>query len=1216
MHTKFDRDHDGLHFVAGQTRVGTVAQVTSAGGFAWFYVTWDGGNPTQGYVRTDVAQLDVPVCSWSQSPPSSVTVGTSFNVALSCVGNPTQWGWDFNGTTTSASNSKTFSFSSAGTYNTRGWGINAAGSGATATALVTVTAAAPTTPPSCAPSASATTIPVGNAITLFANCVSTTGGGGGTVFVDWSGPVPSGGPTFANPTTIQNPNLNSATTAGSFTYSVSAHDFYGYSATQQVVIQVTPPANNGVSLFQPSSNATGVSTTPSFSWSALAGASSYTLSIAPADGVGLSPTFGSNSNSFVWPVGTGGLSTNKQYKWRVQASAATLWSDYGYFTTNNTPAPAAVAIGPNVDFGQVPLGGCATIQVAVVQHLLGTAVASGTYNTSAPFDTPGSNSFTVSNGSYSPLVLRFCPTSAGTTSRAVTVSGVTSNTPMTVTGTGVGAASAPTDSAKLIIDKILDQHSETPFPIRIVASDAALTTYVYLSTASGALVKPNKVKLVNGTWIGQIAIPRPVERTILQATAGNGAAGQSNSFKTRDRANFSQVTLTSEAPPGNAKGRIILPFTSSLPAGTVLYAYGDDSQAPISASVNGSSYEISLPPGRYTLKLKTTDGSVQSQRDVDIKSAQISNIDLNYSACKPVVLLLPGMMGSTLTSRSQWLVPALAADAYPANSDQLKIYNAPSDHVGFDALHQALEVAGFKVIDVPYDWRVPLEWAAGRYLKKAIEQAKADSTCAVTKVNVIAHSMGGLVARIYIQGTAYDVSKSTISAREPIAYGGDIDQFVMVGTPNGGSALPYWMVEGGAPMTADDIAGPATFRSEVVLLNELYSRATIQAMADLGIGVASWINSSRFALAGEFPLVMPFASTIKNFYASYLPSMRYLVAGYSLTKDGAPNFTLFDTGPQYAFNIANFGLSSINSPASIQGLFTTLGNLGAASKVRTALYASYDKTKTVNKIEVAAPAGQYDHGQPIGETSPQTYHDGTSLEFGAGDGTAPMNRAVAPFLTVTGTDLTGAGACAKNGCRLPASTSIPEAVIDVCVGNFGEHATLPKTLVAPIVAALKNGAMPSASGCSLGASVQSFGRSPAGSKSTAFATPVLSISINGDALPLLLDTGGRQVGIDSTGMNVVETVPGSAAYVHGTHKSLTITAPVDGTYALSFRDQNFHNLAISTTYSDSSGNTWQRETILNYDPMLGSSTLTIVFSRWCGNARADFGRAANFKLDI
>ncbi|WP_053956626.1 esterase/lipase family protein [Inediibacterium massiliense] len=79
-----------------------------------------------------------------------------------------------------------------------------------------------------------------------------------------------------------------------------------------------------------------------------------------------------------------------------------------------------------------------------------------------------------------------------------------------------------------------------------------------------------------------------------------------------------------------------------------------------------------------------------------------------------------------------------------------------------------------------YDWRKDCRFSSEEYLQKTIYQAKAQTRS--KKVNLICHSMGGLVARAYVQGNQY---------------GYDVDQLIFIGTPNGGSANAYYFWAGG-----------------------------------------------------------------------------------------------------------------------------------------------------------------------------------------------------------------------------------------------------------------------------------------------------------------------------------------------------------------------------------------------------------------------------------
>lgn len=79
-----------------------------------------------------------------------------------------------------------------------------------------------------------------------------------------------------------------------------------------------------------------------------------------------------------------------------------------------------------------------------------------------------------------------------------------------------------------------------------------------------------------------------------------------------------------------------------------------------------------------------------------------------------------------------------------------------------------------------YDWRQSNADSAVEYLIPTINRALANSSTG--KVDIVAHSMGGLVARSYIQSNSY---------------GNNVDQFIMMGTPNEGSSDVYTLWEGG-----------------------------------------------------------------------------------------------------------------------------------------------------------------------------------------------------------------------------------------------------------------------------------------------------------------------------------------------------------------------------------------------------------------------------------
>ena len=150
-----------------------------------------------------------------------------------------------------------------------------------------------------------------------------------------------------------------------------------------------------------------------------------------------------------------------------------------------------------------------------------------------------------------------------------------------------------------------------------------------------------------------------------------------------------------------------------------------------------------------------------------------------------IVFILPGIMGSRLgtlrrqTSSLLWLHPV--AVAHGALS-QLALPGGKSLRPlgvmlpGYLKLLLTLEIAGFRPVFHPFDWRADLETLA-RALLRSIEKSGA------RKVLIVAHSMGGLVARI--------------------ALGQDREQrirkLVQLGAPNEGSFAPVQALRAAYP---------------------------------------------------------------------------------------------------------------------------------------------------------------------------------------------------------------------------------------------------------------------------------------------------------------------------------------------------------------------------------------------------------------------------------
>ncbi len=125
---------------------------------------------------------------------------------------------------------------------------------------------------------------------------------------------------------------------------------------------------------------------------------------------------------------------------------------------------------------------------------------------------------------------------------------------------------------------------------------------------------------------------------------------------------------------------------------------------------------------------------------------------------------------------------------------------------------------GVDLFTLPYDWKKSNVDTA-ILLKQKIDAVKA--ICLCDKVDLVAHSMGGLVARQYIQSAAYDQ---------------DVDQVIFLGTPHLGAPKAYLMWEGGEFGPVSDIQSSLI---ELVLRQQAHERG----------------YSDLFEYANEFPVI-------------------------------------------------------------------------------------------------------------------------------------------------------------------------------------------------------------------------------------------------------------------------------------------------------------------------------------------------------------------------
>lgn len=161
------------------------------------------------------------------------------------------------------------------------------------------------------------------------------------------------------------------------------------------------------------------------------------------------------------------------------------------------------------------------------------------------------------------------------------------------------------------------------------------------------------------------------------------------------------------------------------------------------------------------------------------------------ASARPAVFVLPGILGSNLKvdGRRIWLgwrlVAGLQRLAYHADGSGPRV--EPDGPVGlsYDDLMDHL-AESHEVIEFAYDWRLPIEQEAQR-LARAVDAALDARAQSGQPVRLLAHSMGGLVART-LQLEAPQTWERLMA--RPGA------RLLMLGTPNQGSWAPMQCLSG------------------------------------------------------------------------------------------------------------------------------------------------------------------------------------------------------------------------------------------------------------------------------------------------------------------------------------------------------------------------------------------------------------------------------------
>ena len=318
----------------------------------------------------------------------------------------------------------------------------------------------------------------------------------------------------------------------------------------------------------------------------------------------------------------------------------------------------------------------------------------------------------------------------------------------------------------------------TPFAVTVQAMNGAVVQTgfngeVQLIAESGGNVSLRTVRLVNGSWTGSLSLDTvaPQTRIIATTTDGTHIQGQSNPFQAQG----------ATTPTISVTIKVVEFMTVPLSSATV--SLGRDGETPTQAITDpqGLALFSVAGAGRYNITAQKP-GYNPTTSSVEVSGKPVSKT-IEMHSFRPPVILVPGMMGSSSGGISYPLLPR----EYPARQDSLKLFPLYVDVVGWEEIQKKLFSVGFTLYAAPWDWRMPVirpdengKVAWKEYLLPVIARVKAET--GAQKVDIVAHSMGGLLVRAYIQSPEY---------------AGDIDRFAMVGTPNEGSAKSYYLWFGG-----------------------------------------------------------------------------------------------------------------------------------------------------------------------------------------------------------------------------------------------------------------------------------------------------------------------------------------------------------------------------------------------------------------------------------
>jgi len=588
----------------------------------------------------------------------------------------------------------------------------------------------------------------------------------------------------------------------------------------------------------------------------------------------------------------------------------------------------------------------------------------------------------------------------------------------------------------------------------------------------------------------------------------------------------------------NCTGRVAV-YTNDEATVILNHAAGGE-YAREDTDITGVAQFYDVPCDKYYLRAEKSGYVTRKKIPVYVRSsgvfdANITNIHLNAVGSGTPVVLIPGILGSAhrgIKGKYPWFKGQYGAE----EPKDLRIHHPLL--TGWSKMEGTLMADFRTVIRCPWDWRnknvESMKESVERYLIPAINEALTHSSTG--KVDIVAHSMGGLLARAYIQSDLYR---------------GDVNRLALVAVPNLGSANPYCLWEAGDINTTALFVGGEFYENTIKKLwKKTYHKHN-----------PKWGNAC--------------ALDIRKFLHTYSPSMLQLMFTGNFLKDGnGTPYTVQQTGYVNTWLKAlNDGTHGFVSPGTVFSRPDVSGN-----KVKTRVFAGkLSEKKTLRWITTdMAASNMYPDGKPLDALSKYYCENLKKKEIekksahhiddkGDGDGTVPWESAVYPV--------------AQGWADREQKASVSN-----------EHGFIMKSFKDEIRDFLDGGGNGTTSASVPAGKSLAFTKLAKGKAAT--TTPELIFSVVGDMRLLVTDSQGRKSGIVEATGELVNEIPETEIEVNDSGASIEIVNAAAEAYTVEYYGLRDSDFSLYITAVDTSG----RENEDDFDGFRPDQKQTLVVS--------------------